>query len=323
VIRAGDVPDHVDFTATATGSGPAPPPSCAAGTGTDHGSRIIASSETWRLSGSPHHGTNVEVRDGAVLTIEPGVTACVHQLIVRDTGRLVAEGTALQPIAFSIANRNPGQWNAMVLLATSTSPSGPSLLKHAALEGALFVVDDDYPVSIQDSRFFQFDATVNPCPTFSIQTRSLRGRPAASEVLRTVFDGYGCPGNPAVLLSIGEQPAGCPMQFQSRVLRSPGVGIQIASAGSVPTVALVGCEVAASGEHGVVLGASVAAGETIAGCNFSGNAGNAVENQSLTSVSARGNWWGDPAGPAGPSGDGVSANVDASAPLAAAVVLGY
>jgi hypothetical protein len=63
---------------------------------------------------------------------------------------------------------------------------------------------------------------------------------------------------------------------------------------------------------------------TITGCNIFNNAGNGVYeiSRDLT-VNAQDNRWRDPVGPAGPAGDGVSGEVDASNPLAAAVTLGY
>ncbi len=59
------------------------------------------------------------------------------------------------------------------------------------------------------------------------------------------------------------------------------------------------------------------------GCNLSGNGGLGVQNGGTPDVDARGDWWGDPAGPGGPAGYGASANVDSSNPLASPAVLGY
>jgi hypothetical protein len=52
----------------------------------------------------------------------------------------------------------------------------------------------------------------------------------------------------------------------------------------------------------------------LADCNLERNAGFAINNLAPFTVDARGNWWGDPAGPAG---DGVSGNVDTGNPLPA------
>jgi hypothetical protein len=49
-------------------------------------------------------------------------------------------------------------------------------------------------------------------------------------------------------------------------------------------------------------------------CNIRNNAGRGVNNTAASTVNARRNWWGDPAGPLGPAGDGISGNVDASEP---------
>jgi hypothetical protein len=47
-------------------------------------------------------------------------------------------------------------------------------------------------------------------------------------------------------------------------------------------------------------------------CNFEQNGGAGVNNLGTSLVDALRNWWGDPAGPNGPAGDGVSGNVDFS-----------
>ena len=86
------------------------------------------------------------------------------------------------------------------------------------------------------------------------------------------------------------------------------------------------CEVANGGNAGIhVLSQFPQTNVTISGCNIFNNAGQGVQNggSGNATVNAQGNWWGDPAGPNGPNGDGVSAAVDASNPLGAAVVLGY
>ena len=47
-------------------------------------------------------------------------------------------------------------------------------------------------------------------------------------------------------------------------------------------------------------------------CNIERNGGFGINNRNPSMVDARRNWWGDPAGPLGPGGDGVSGNVDYS-----------
>lgn len=66
------------------------------------------------------------VTNGAVLTVEPGVTVRGEQaaaLIVTTEGRIEAEGTSDDPIVFTssapVGARNPGDWGGVVLLGKS------------------------------------------------------------------------------------------------------------------------------------------------------------------------------------------------------------
>ena len=114
-----------------------------------------------------------------------------------------------------------------------------------------------------------------------------------------------------------------PASVSARVLDSIGDGVVVVA----PTpfhggnsVEFGGCEVSSSGGHGIVIASHPV---KASGCNLFGNDGNAIVNRSAVSVSAIGNWWGDPAGPMGPSGDGVSGNVDFSNPASAPASLAY
>jgi hypothetical protein len=90
-------------------------------------------------------------------------------------------------------------------------------------------------------------------------------------------------------------------------------------------LALSQCEISGSAGDGLV----VVQGPlpvSIGGCNLRDNGGVGIRNLTtggFLQVAAQGNWWGDPAGPGGPTGDGVSGDVDAASPLAAPVTLGY
>jgi hypothetical protein len=83
---------------------------------------------TWTLAGSPYViSNNVTVLAGVTLTIEPGVTVLFDQgrgMTVR--GRLLAEGTAANPITFT---RNAGAttWNQIAFTANNTT----SIVAHA------------------------------------------------------------------------------------------------------------------------------------------------------------------------------------------------
>lgn len=73
-------------------------------------------------------------------------------------------------------------------------------------------------------------------------------------------------------------------------------------------VNIADCNVRGSTGHGihVLLGS----GTRVNGCAFVLNGGSGVHNATAGSVDARDSWWGDPLGPFGPAGDGVSGPVD-------------
>jgi hypothetical protein len=156
---------------------------------------------------------------------------------------------------------------------------------------------------------------------------------ATTQVLlrRTVFDGFGVPSGtltecPAVQLRATPDLAGAVSSFEARVHNAVRMGVMVFGGGPGGWQ-LQGCEVSGSGADGIVVyrsddlqNALEPGLESIHGCALFGNVGKGVNNLMFGAftVDARGNWWGDPAGANGPAGDGVSAGVDASAPLAAA-----
>ncbi|NQT83582.1 PKD domain-containing protein [bacterium] len=96
----------------------------------------IVADATWSEASSPYLITGSrEVRSGATLTIEPGVTVRFanwpHSLIVN--GVLIAEGTEGQPITFTSDEtvKQKGQWKS---LRFETVESGASRLKHCIIE---------------------------------------------------------------------------------------------------------------------------------------------------------------------------------------------
>ncbi|MDP2662575.1 MAG: right-handed parallel beta-helix repeat-containing protein, partial [Dehalococcoidia bacterium] len=104
---------------------------------------------TWRLVDSPVQvTTDVTVVGPATLTIEPGVVVRFQQLAsltVDATGRLVANGTASQPITLTGTTQQPGWWDGLSIVGTFASPnnSGAALnyvtIQYGAAYGNLYV----------------------------------------------------------------------------------------------------------------------------------------------------------------------------------------
>ena len=96
------------------------------------------------------------------------------------------------------------------------------------------------------------------------------------------------------------------MAFPGDDLASSGASALHIDSGSV---SLTGCDIRDAPFDAILVSESVAEGTFITGCNLVNNAGFGVNNLSAFTVDAAGNWWGDPAGPDGPDGDGVSGDV--------------
>lgn len=88
-----------------------------------------------------------------------------------------------------------------------------------------------------------------------------------------------------------------------RVFNSAHVGIRILG----NNVVLRECEVAGSRSDAVVVGDR--SGVRMNDCNLHNNVGLGVRTTGTSTVDATNNWWGDPAGPLGPEGDGVGTYV--------------
>jgi hypothetical protein len=332
------------------------PNACEATGGTDLGSgRTMSADETWTKAGSPYFTQcpasvactgEVTVTNGAVLTIEPGAAVCVNKITVTDAGRIVAAGTAVEPIHFGIRNR-AGQWEGMTFKSpASTNPmSDPSVLRHTVIENPLIVDVAAHPILVEDSLIRRdpsvsrrpdgWGAGVGGCARLAIRQHRLGGIPP-SRVARTVIDGlgstpgwwdygYGCPS-----LDIRVSDETPPLVVSARVINSWGPGVGITVGGAAPGVSqtlLTDCEISGSAEVGLYVDAVSTADSLprMTSCNVFGNAQQGVVNSSGTNLQldARGNWWGDATGPQGLRGDGTFGSVDAGDPLPAPLQLGY
>ena len=92
------------------------------------------------------------------------------------------------------------------------------------------------------------------------------------------------------------------------VISSPTHGIEVAA----DSVQIRQCDVTLSSEDGIHV--TEGSGVVVSECDLSKNGGDGVANEETDTVTARGNWWGDPSGPLGAEGDGVQGAVDHSQP---------
>ncbi|MEY2688814.1 MAG: hypothetical protein RL375_3012 [Pseudomonadota bacterium] len=290
--------------------------------GTQFGAgRAILGTETWTLAGSPYRGEAVAVYPGGKLQIDPGVQVCLSGGLDIG-GQLLAVGTAAQPVRF-----------------IGAAPRGLSLGfgGHDARSELRFVTGTGisrlnsiaHPLLIEDTQWQALPST----PAGSACLSNVFVAHATTPVLlrRTVFDGFGGPSGPltdcpAVQLRATPDLAGAVSSFEATVHNAVRMGVMVFGGGPGGWQ-LQGCEVSGSGADGIVVhrspdlhNALEPGVEAIHGCALFGNVGKGVNNLlfGAFTVDARSNWWGDPAGASGPAGDGVSAGVDASAPLGAA-----
>ena len=341
--RGGPTPRRVAISHTVL---PVGPNHCAAAGGTDLGvGRTIASDETWTKAASPYFTScptaaacdaPVHVTSGATLTIEPGTAVCVDRIRTEGASRIVAIGTASEPIFFGVRDRGT-HWKGIefTVPASGTVVKGPSVLTHAIIENASDVKALGHPIMVEDSLMRRVlpAARDEHCVNFSVQPHSVSGV-APSGVFRTVIDGLGgfptftsgavvfapCP---AVSVEVVDNQ---PITLGARVINSRFTGVHVTadfSATFSGQVLLTNCEISGSAATGL---AAEWTTPRVSSCNIVGNISGAsalVQATLAARLDARGNWWGDPAGPQGPKANDVSGPIDASNPLTAPVDLGY
>jgi hypothetical protein len=282
----------VSVTATTTTA-----TTCQDAGGTDHGAvTVTAVDEAWTAAGSPHHGGTIRLDNNARLFIEAGAVICLSEI----AGRVEAYGSEQAPIRF---------------FGTSM-PASPSL-RHVRAENAMKVGSIGSPAIMIVDSTFRWTTARDPLACAQVVVAGFGGPQ------RTLVSGYGSQDCAALHVRSYDY-YGYPGIVEARVVDSVSDGILIDS--SSDSVSFANCEVSSSGRHGIVVplmsGGNSATVSAMA-CNLFGNVGDAINNQSSLTVSAGGNWWGDPAGPAGAAGDGVFGNVDAGNPSATPLGLGY
>jgi hypothetical protein len=271
------------------------PLSCSASGGRNY--RGVIQDATWRAADGPHriynewtppYGPNRRVEVAGTLVIQPGALVCFAEhgamIIVRETGTLIADGTSESPIDFRYMLES-FDFFAQLWVEGVAQLANASFGPGTALSTPWH--DTTRTIGRIDARRLALG------PRAGIRANDIR--------IEDVVVEAGCLppcsglGQVAVILRTGFSADGL------RVRRALSLGVSILAAGQVSN-----CEVVESGGDGVQVRS---AGVRITNCNIVGNAGVGVHNFHAEPVDARGNWWGDPAGPFGPNGTGVSGNV--------------
>lgn len=281
--------DAVTFSATAT----APPGGCPANS-VQHAGGFFTTSETWGQGGHVVTG-NVSFGGTATLTIAAGAHVCFEGdggIEVTEESHLAIRGTAAAPVVIEASSPFGGALTFGVNMSGLTTPS---TITSARLEGVNITVSGWFHPVVVESTLVR-DAEV------------IIGAPGSGFRHSTIVRGR---------LNVHAAQGG-PILIEATVRDFSQEGIFINGSG----VTLSGCEVTGCGTDGVVSSGD-ATTIHINGSNFHDNAGVGVWNGVASALDASGNWWGDPAGPTGPNGDGVSGNVDYSGALPAPVLLGY
>lgn len=247
--------------------------------------------------------------DGRITAVAPGSA----RITARSEG---AEGSmeiaVLEAPTSCDASLNTRHGASMPDDATWRVADGPHLLagqvtaKRLTIEAGALVCGDDGGILMVEERLTAAGAADAPIV--------FRAMPDLERPWRGVTLGSGEQGAVAELDHVTFQDArnglslmGDESRFTASNLsirRGDQSGIAISVDGGDITIS--DCEVVESGGPGILVDSG---NVRVEGCNLVGNVGPGVENLGSGEVDARGNWWGDPDGPNGPAGDGVSENV--------------
>ncbi len=241
------------------------------------------------LPGFEYRAPSLYFHGKGLLRLAPGTRLRTGTLAVDSGIRVVAGGTPKRPITFS-TDPCTGVWE------VGGWPGAPSCLANVRVEGEVLRASLGRPLYLDSAR---------------VVHGSVELRAAGSRITASVVDSADAAyvrSTPAITLGESDTVR------TTIVRRSRSVGLRIEGAAVVDS-----CEVTGSAGDGIVV--SHAAGTTIHRCNLHDNAGVGVRNLDTATVDARFNWWGDPAGPNGPAGDGVAGLVDWSGWLGAPAVL--
>lgn len=272
----------------------------------------VRASETWVATQGPHHVSGelvVGVDESVVLTIEPGSLVCfapgasilvVGGYIPRpgggyefvEGGTILAGGTEDLPITFTAADPE-SPWGGITITPSASS----GVFRHTIVEFAQRGIIGQGPVLVEES-----------------VVRHIAGAGivfwyynASGSIRNTLVDSAGLDGSAAVFLEVG-------VVSGTTIRNSGGHALQVY--GRRGDVFVSDCTLANNVGDGVHVEYATTNLVQIKDCVLENNGGLGVQNRSGVIVDARRNWWGDPSGPLGPDGDGVSEKVDYSEHLA-------
>jgi hypothetical protein len=228
----------------------------------------------WRVTGQidvTYMGL-LHLLPGASLTFDGGAGIYAY-----GGGRVVARGTPADRVLFT-----GNQWGGIAL---ASPPASWTYLTNVVIEktsGVAVTAFSGHPVVIDSAVFRQNGAAV--------ELMSQGSRISRSRVDTTH-------------LAQGAVVLGANSILESTLIRaSAGDGVSVASAG----VQILSCDIRGSAGNGIDLGVAV----SVHDCNLVGNGGPGIRNLDPATANVEDVWWGDAAGPAGPSGDGVSGLLD-------------
>jgi hypothetical protein len=242
---------------------------------------VVPGGLPWRVGTDPRSGIrSFALTEG--LRLEPGATL-IGGLVGLHGAGVSAVGTADDPVVLS----------GVVLRVTG---EGESALSHLRVQDAAIEAWDDHRVSILHLEALR--SHIELAAPFSVLARA------------SVTDAV-CGGSSRHTAAVTLAGAG------SRVERSVIADSECDGVLILADVQLATCTIAGHAGAGVRVADGVDV--CIGACNLVGNHGPGVLNETEHTIDARGNWWGDPAGPDGPQGDGAVGLVDHSEPLGAPV----
>ena len=288
--------------------------------GTAHAPATIRVDVPWRIGGS-----GFAIDSGAKLVVQPGAHVAADQISYYASitfsrgGWLDARGTAGAPIVFA-PSVSTQSWGGLEF----DDPVEP--------DPVAVVVDTSYLSNVRLERVY-----ASRDPGCGCEAPALDGAGPHhvtlmdSITIRQTFHGaavlLGAPGSRLTNSTIdttGDPTTISPAVHLSRGTSASGIIVRRSGSDGVvmeDSTSLTSSEITGSVGDGVKVSSGSALGMTIAGNNLVENAGLGVDQPVAAAVNAEGNWWGDPAGPNGPSGDGVSANVDYANWLTSAVAI--